>query len=557
MPELSIVIPSYNRSDRLRACLDALTRQTQAAGDFEVIVVVDGSTDETMDMLAGFVAPYALRAIRQDNAGQAAARNRGIAAAAGRYCLFLDDDIIAVPKLVAEHLRAQRSQAKTVAVGQLTMSLQVDADWYARAFADGWQGHYEVLNNGAVSPTWEDCYGGNVSAPRDVLLACGGFAAGIARGHDVELGYRLHKAGCIFVYLRDAIGRQDEHKGFKELSRDGEATGFTSVGNYRRDPAMLSQTLGSFSAGSWRKLLLKKMLLALRVHPRLLALAGPLLGTAARRHTWFAFIQNLCYWRGVRRASVGTNLWARFTSGTPILLYHAISASTAAAGPFVMSAARFEAHMNWIRRLGYQPISLEHYLQCRREHRFPAPRSVVVTFDDGYADNYDHAYPILRRLEIPATMFLVSGCVGHANQWSTRGALAQRPMMNWEKAAEMTRHGIEIGAHSRTHARLPELSPEEAYAEIAGSREDIERHIGRAVTSFAYPYGLHDAAVGSMVERAGFAAGCTVDPGLNGLKTPASALHRAEIRGADSVLRLWLALWLGDAEALMRRKRDE
>jgi len=83
-PELSIVIPTFNRARRLRACLEALGRQTQTASDFEVIVVVDGSTDETEAMLEGLLSPFALRVVLQENRGWCAARNNGAQLAAGR-----------------------------------------------------------------------------------------------------------------------------------------------------------------------------------------------------------------------------------------------------------------------------------------------------------------------------------------------------------------------------------------------------------------------------------------------------------------------------------------
>jgi peptidoglycan/xylan/chitin deacetylase (PgdA/CDA1 family)/glycosyltransferase involved in cell wall biosynthesis len=555
MPQLSIIIPTYNRAERLRACLEALCRQELAPELFEVIVVVDGSTDGTMGMLEQLETPFRLHTIRQDNAGQASARNRGIAAAEGAYCLFIDDDIIAAPGLAAGHLDAHRSATDVVAVGQLTITLPEDADWYARAFADGWRNRYAALNRGEFLPTWEDCYGGNVSAPRDKLLAVGGFAAGMARGHDVELGYRLSQAGCRFVYLPDAVGCQDEHKGFAELSRDAENAGFSSMQNYRRDPAMFYQGIGAFAVGSWRKLLLRRLLLGLRVPPRLIAGLAGASRTPARRQSWHAFIQNLCFWRGVRRAAAGTDLWRRVTRGTPILLYHAVGPASEPAGPFVMPAPRFESHMKWIRRLGYQPISLREFIQCHRERRFPPARSVVVTLDDGYEDNFRHAYPVLRRHGIPATIFLVSDAVGRGNHWTKKGALAGRPMMNWDQIRAMRGGGIDFGAHSRTHPRLTELGAEAAAAEIAGSGADIERALGSPITAFAYPYGLHDDATRNLAREAGYAAGCTVDPGLNGLGIAAWSLCRAEVWGTDSIVRLWLALWLGNPEALARRKR--
>ena len=554
MPELSIIIPSFNRAARLRACLEALARQSQPPQDFEVIVVVDGSTDETMAMLAEFDAPFALRPIWQQNAGQAAARNHGIAEAAGRYCLFLDDDIIAGPDLVAEHLGLQRGSEAVVGVGQLALALPDDADGFTQVFGEAWQEHYAALNAGAVTPSWEDCYSGNLSAPREHLLACGGFATHLSRGEDIELGYRLWQAGCRIAYLPNAMGRQDERKGFRELSHDQEHSGAADLALYRQDPDMLSEALGSFCAGGWRKYLLCRLLLAARVPPRALSWCARFIPGARRRRSWHGLVRKLCYWRGVQRSIGDKILWRQLTSGTPVLLFHAVGGSAEQAGAYLMPARRFASRLRWIKRLGYHPLRLDEFLACRRQRRFPAARSVVVTFDDGYADNFTHAWPLLRQHGTPATIFLVTQHVGGTNRWDKAGELAGRPLMDWAQVREMAAQGIAFGAHSRTHAALTRIDSEDARAEICGSRSDLEQALGMPAESFAYPYGLHDPDVQDMVARAGYAAGVTVDAGLNCLATPAAALHRAEIRGTDSVVRLCLALWLGSADAILGRK---
>jgi len=107
--EISVIIPTFNRAEQLRLCLDSLSRQTAAPETFEVVVVDDGSTDGTEEMLRTYGAPFPLRVEQQANRGPGAARNRGIELAAGAFCLFMDDDILADPQFVSEHLLAQRA----------------------------------------------------------------------------------------------------------------------------------------------------------------------------------------------------------------------------------------------------------------------------------------------------------------------------------------------------------------------------------------------------------------------------------------------------------------
>jgi glycosyltransferase involved in cell wall biosynthesis len=309
MPELSVIIPTFNRSERLEYCLDALGGQSLVHANFEVIVVVDGSTDATRSMLDSLEPPFPLRVVWQENSGQAVALNRGLAEATGRFCLFLDDDIVAAPDCLAEHLRVQQEPGNKVGIGQLTLEVPEDAEWYARAFADGWHRRYEALNQGAARLTWEDCYSGNMSAPRGVLLACGGFVTGLPRGFDVELAHRLEQAGCEFRYLPAAIGRQHEQKGFRELSRDIEAAGASDFRMFASKLGPCSSALQSFGIGHPLKVTLTRSLLALRVPPELLNGLGSLIPSGRSQYRYHSLIQNLCYWRGVRRASRGTKLW--------------------------------------------------------------------------------------------------------------------------------------------------------------------------------------------------------------------------------------------------------
>jgi glycosyltransferase involved in cell wall biosynthesis/peptidoglycan/xylan/chitin deacetylase (PgdA/CDA1 family) len=557
MIELSIVIPTYNRAECLRACLEALNRQTHSTSEFEVVVVIDGSTDKTIEMLKHIEVPYLLRTIWQENKGQAHALNRGLLEATGRYILFVDDDITADPRLVAEHLQAHHGHPKSIVIGQITLALPPNAGWYAHAFAQGWQDHYDQLNRETAKLSWEDCYSGNMSIPREALLTYGGFEVNLIRGYDVELANRLERQGYSLIYMPNALGCQAEEKGFRQLSGDAENAGKADVLLYRQDPLKLTQALASFAQGSWRKLLFRRLLLTFHVQPRWLEFFGRFLKKPAHRYSLHSVIQTLCYWRGVRQ-STGKTLWRQLTYGTPILLYHAIGSLDEPAGLYVMPAYQFAKQMTWLKRMGYLPITLKHFLACQRDRRLVPVGSVVITFDDGYVDNYTDAYPVLQQQNIPATIFLVSGYIGLDNKWDEQKPLADRRLMSWSQIQELMERGVQFGAHTCTHPSLTAISSNRAEDEITHSRQQLESRLSEPVDFFAYPYGEHDPCVQAMVRQAGFAAGCTVDAGLNTLITPVFSLRRTEIQGTDSLPRFLLSLWMGDAEALgWRRSRKQ
>jgi peptidoglycan/xylan/chitin deacetylase (PgdA/CDA1 family) len=208
--------------------------------------------------------------------------------------------------------------------------------------------------------------------------------------------------------------------------------------------------------------------------------------------------------------------------------------------------------------MGYVPITFKQFLACQRDRRPVPVGSVVITFDDGYIDNYTHAYPILQQQNIPATIFLVSSYIGLANKWDEQKQLADRSLMSWSQIQELVKQGVEFGAHTCTHPVLTAISPDRAEEEITVSRKQLESSLGVPVDLFAYPYGDYDPSVQALVQQAGFAGGCTADAGMNTLITPTFALRRTEIRGTDSLPRFLLSLWMGDAGALgWRRSRKK
>jgi len=544
MIPLSIIIPTYNRSERLRVCLEALATQTQSASDFEVIVVNDGGTDDTEKMISSLSVPYALKVIRQSNQGQNVARNYGVKVAQGRYCLFLDDDIIAEPELVAAHLKLHREQEEVIGIGQMTIHYSGTSNWFINTYTKGWRQHYQELNQGIRKPAWPDCYAGNISIPRSIFLEVGGFATDIRRNHDVELGYRLQQYGVEFVYVPAAIGRQDERKQVHELISDLEKAGAAWITLCQRHPGMYPELFGSMTHGL-RESILLEIVWRLGISPRALALLGGLFEYTSWSRKWFRFINQYCRWRGVRRATSGQQRSNSLIQGTPILMYHAFAKSGEAAGRFVQPIHRFTQQMNWLKRLGYCVLSLDEFLQYRHTRSLPPERSVVITIDDGYAELRNLIYPILQRNGFHATIFLVTDKVGEHNDWASTNELRGRPLLSCAEIREMARNGIQFGAHSRTHARLMTVSPEQLLDEVAGSKANLEAVLQLPVTNFAYPYGEFDSTVQAIVEQANFLCGCSADSGLNTQMSPIYALHRIEIEGTYSLPRFLLALWVG------------
>lgn len=310
MIEASIIIPTYNRAAKLHRCLQALCSQTYPAMDFEVIVVIDGSTDETLEMVTSLETPFSLRVIPQPNRGQSTALNRGVTEALGRICIFLDDDITVTPQFLAEHLSLHNKRDQVVGIGQINLNLRPSADWFARGFAQGWSRHYTELNQGKRQPDWEDCYGGNMSVSRTAFLAVGGNAIDLRRGYDIELAYRLWQSGCSFEYLPDALGEQYESKSFLELSADAELAGEASAALSRCYPFLLPRLLGNFRENRLTWILLWHLFLSFNLSAQRLESLQRLLGKRFATFEWFPFFYNYCFWKGARHAIDDPIYWS-------------------------------------------------------------------------------------------------------------------------------------------------------------------------------------------------------------------------------------------------------
>jgi glycosyltransferase involved in cell wall biosynthesis len=200
-PDVSIVVPTYNRCAGLERLLRALAAQAYPLSRFEVVVVDDGSTDATSELLRTIETPYVLRSLTQANSGPSVARNQGVQCARGSLILFLDDDVVPVPELVAAHVAAHGDDPDMVVTGPMSPP---PSGWPQPAW-DRWdalqlQKQYQAMLTGLFSCTQRQFFTANASLRRRMLLEAGGFDPDFKRAEDMELAWRLTRCGARFVF---------------------------------------------------------------------------------------------------------------------------------------------------------------------------------------------------------------------------------------------------------------------------------------------------------------------------------------------------------------------
>jgi peptidoglycan/xylan/chitin deacetylase (PgdA/CDA1 family) len=146
--------------------------------------------------------------------------------------------------------------------------------------------------------------------------------------------------------------------------------------------------------------------------------------------------------------------------------------------------------MAWLASHGPPVLPLEQVVSDLREGIPIQDPAVVLTFDDGFKCLYENAFPVLKHHQLPATIFLVTGYCGKANEWPGQPAHIPRlPLLDWPQIQEMARHGLTFGAHTVNHPRLDALPAESQKQEFLGSKRAIAQKLGTPPPVFAYPYG--------------------------------------------------------------------
>jgi len=209
--------------------------------------------------------------------------------------------------------------------------------------------------------------------------------------------------------------------------------------------------------------------------------------------------------------------------GLRILCYHAVNDLL----PDYMNVrvSNFEDQMAWLASEGYTTVSLDTLFDERGKGDMDWGKRVVITFDDGYRDNYENAFPVMLKYGFTGAIFCVSGKIG------------TDPYLDRAQILEMQKAGFSFGSHTVTHPRLSQTAPEVRKAEFRDSKKVLEELLGSEVSYFCYPYGIYEEACFNELKEAGYRAAVSNTPGANrpGQIANPYTLCRTEIGGFDTL----------------------
>lgn len=541
---LSVVIPTFNRKPVLERTLPALLAQDFPAEQFELIYVLDGSTDGTAAMLRAIKPASAFQVLEQPNRGPSAARNKGIQAARGELVLFLDDDILCPPSLFRHHSAAHAGLDPLVVHGPIYVAPESPATLIRYITEAQYEACYRHRDSavGLPFPMMASSLV-NSSMSRRMLLASGGFDEQTRSAEDLDLGLRLHKDGAQFSFLPAAVSYELFVKSSLQVLRKqmkvsalGEMYVSRKHPEYRRYSGLSRISRLTGWKRTLRNMVLRSPLSPVPFVSLPLWLAERFSGFLPIRKAGVRLLETTADIMMQRAALQAAGSWKalqrEFGLRLPVLMYHHVGpAIPGTYAELTVSPQRFERQVRWLARGGFVGIRAADWDEWVRTGKGLPDKPVLVTFDDGYADLAEFALPVLRRYGFGGVVFAVTGLVGGTNAWDEARGSATHRLLTAEQIRYWAAQGIEFGAHSRTHADLTTLPADELEKEIIGGRDELAGILRSPVISFAYPYGSYNQTVNNCARRAyrlTFRADETT-PGINFLCTDPHNLQRTMI----------------------------
>ena len=251
-PEISVIMPTHNRRSSVVRTLYSLANQTVDANRFEILVVADGCTDDTVSFLSSIGKARNLRVFEQPGNGAGCARNYGASQARARLLLFLDDDIQASPRLIEAHVSSHRDHRRRVSIGYLPPALEGEPDFFKIGLRYWWEEQFLEMSRRGHRFTYRDLLSGNFSLSADLFREVGGFDETLKCREDYELGFRLITAKAELQFCRDAMGYHFDNstlaRSFKRAFAEGR--GDVVIGRRHRElrSSLLLAQIDSFNS---------------------------------------------------------------------------------------------------------------------------------------------------------------------------------------------------------------------------------------------------------------------------------------------------------------------
>ncbi|MFH0738532.1 MAG: polysaccharide deacetylase family protein [Candidatus Omnitrophota bacterium] len=217
----------------------------------------------------------------------------------------------------------------------------------------------------------------------------------------------------------------------------------------------------------------------------------------------------------------------------PILMYHSVSPEAQKANRLSVTPKVFERQMRFLKNFGYNVVPLEAVISFIEEGRAIPPRTVAITFDDGYRDNYTYAFPILKKYNLPATLFVIINEIGRPGQ----------DRLSWQEVKQMYSSGlVTFGSHCLGPEPLINLrSDEEVRRQIFDSKKALEDKLGDKVTLFSYPEGFFNDRIKYLAREAGYKLAVATSPGKKFSNHDPFALKRLRISSnAGNLFVFWV-----------------
>lgn len=238
-------------------------------------------------------------------------------------------------------------------------------------------------------------------------------------------------------------------------------------------------------------------------------------------------------WRYCRQNYLSVSAPNDSVSKIPILMYHKVNPNPKSGGLGLRVPPKdFDWEMHYLYKNGYHTVNLGNVVDHFQKNTALPLKPIVITFDDGYQDNYLYALPILKKYRFTATIFVVTNTIGKYNEFDLK-THSQPPnkMLNWNQIRVLETDGITIGCHTLDHVHLTRISPNDARKQIFDSKMVLEKGLGTKVAYFCYPYGDVNSTVAKMVQASGYKAATTTRLGMVTSRSNPYLLNRVRITG--------------------------